>query len=443
MEGGTRPADPGEDCLLSPSHPQHVTREGRRKLDELIDAWLGAPAHWLRLRFPPSLEQRFEADTGAERCRSMAVFATLGFLFGTALYPVLQANLPDVTAQCRLLYLEFSMPLGFVIAGAMWLRPPPVLREGLTLLANAVCACVTLYLFAISRSAYAPLFVAGVAILLVYSAIGIQLRFRYALAAMLIVVTAYAAALHVRADISAYEQRNLVVVVSFTAAYLMLANWRLERACRRSYLMMLREQRQRQDLSMRNIELDELARRDPLTGLANRRAYDSWLASSWAQESGPDRAGRGRLGLIVLDVDRFKAFNDFYGHAAGDSCLKKIAVCLREQLRGTTDLVARLGGEEFAVLLPRLSDAYCADVAERMRVAVEHLELPHSGLGPHGLVTISAGVASYPVFSPHTPASLFEAADAALYQAKISGRNQVCVATAAACVADTAPAEAG
>ena len=290
-------------------------------LEELIDAWLNAPAHRLALHFPPRLEQRFEADTGAERSRSMMVFGVIGFVFGTLLFPVLRANAPDVAVTCRVLFLEFSMPLGFAASAAMWLRPPPVLREGLMLLANAVCICVTMYIFAISRATYMPLLVSGMTVLLVYSTIGIQLRFYYALAATLLILVTYAVTLHAQAQVSVEQQRSLILVALAIAIYLLLANWRLERAHRRSYLTMLRERLQRQDLSLRNIELDELAKRDPLTGLANRRAYDSWLASAWAQEAsekpGADKAGRGRLGLIVIDVDRFKAFNDFYGHAAG------------------------------------------------------------------------------------------------------------------------------
>ncbi len=398
-------------------------------LDDLIECWLKMPAHRLALRFPGKLEQRFEADTGAERSRSMMVFGAIGYLFGSMLFPVLQANVADVSSQCRLLYMFISMPIGFLVAASMWLQPPPVLREGLTLLANMVCACVTLYLFAISHTGSPAMVVAAVSVLLVYSSLGIQLRFHYGLAAMVIIVSAFALSLHVRGGIPPEDQWSEVVVMGATAAYLMVASFRLERASRRDYLMVLRERLQRQDLSMRNIELDALARRDPLTGLANRRAYDAWMAAAWSQESAAEKAGSGRLGLIVIDVDRFKAFNDFYGHAAGDICLKKIAVCLREQLRGMSDLVARLGGEEFAVLLPGLSESLCADVAERMRLSVQRLELPHSGMGPHGLVTVSAGVASHPALPGYTPASLFEAADSALYEAKVSGRNQVCVAT--------------
>ncbi len=401
---------------------------GEVRLDDLIEAWLNTPAHPFALRFPPLLEQRFEADTGADRSRTMMIFGLLGFLLGTLLYPIIASSLPDIAGQCRSLYLETSMPLGFALSACVGVNPPPVLREGMMLAANLVCICVSIYLFAISQTNDAPTWVAGVTILMVYSAIGIQLRFPYALAALTVVLIAYGAALHWKHGIGPGQQINLISEAAVTAAYLMLANWRLERESRRSYLLILRERIQRQDLSLRNTELDELARRDALTGLANRRAYDAWLAGAWAQEAG---APRGRLGLIVIDIDHFKAFNDFYGHAAGDACLKQIALCLRDQLRGTSDLVARLGGEEFAVLLPSLTEDLCADIAERIRVAVEALEVPHQGLGQHNMLTVSLGAASHLITSRATPASLFEAADAALYEAKITGRNRVCMATIA------------
>ena len=307
----------------------------------------------------------------------------------------------------------------------------------MTLLANLVCISVSIYLFAISQSHAVAIWVAGIMVLMVYSAIGIQLRFPYALTALTAILVLYALALHYTQTLGATEQINLVTVAAVTGAYLLLANWRLERESRRSYLLILRERLQRQDLSVRNTELDVLARMDPLTGLANRRAYDAWLAAAWAQEAS---APRGRLGLIVIDVDRFKAFNDYYGHAAGDACLKQMALCLRDQLRGTSDLVARLGGEEFAILLPSLTEDLCADIAERIRLAVEALEVPHQGLGQHSLLTISLGVASHQIQPAITAASLFEAADAALYEAKITGGNRVCMATTATQASVSVPA---
>jgi diguanylate cyclase (GGDEF)-like protein len=376
------------------------------------------------LRFPAALEQRFEQDTRRERSRTLGWFGLLGALTLLLMYPSLLASLPDMQAQSHWLYLGICIP-GCVASSAFMLTDPrPVVRETLVACVNAATSVAIMFLFLRGRMADMSVLVSVVFLLIVYSTVGLQLRFIHAVAVVGCILLFYVAGLASLPAVLARTRLDLSFLVAFGGVYALVANRRLEAQARRSYLITLREQLQGQVLERHNQALDELSKSDPLTALANRRAYDLWLARAWAQaeEAGSD------LGLIIVDIDKFKAFNDFYGHAAGDSCLQAIARCLGEQLRGTADLVARLGGEEFAVLMPGLGEEASADVAERLRAAVERLELPNLGIGRAGLVTVSAGVATR-LAGASTPLLLFEAADAALYGAKRSGRNRVCVST--------------
>lgn len=172
--------------------------------------------------------------------------------------------------------------------------------------------------------------------------------------------------------------------------------------------------------------LAALARTDGLTGLANRRSFDEALAAEWR------RARREGLSvsLLLLDVDRFKLFNDTYGHPAGDACLKAVATAVTAAVHRPADLVARYGGEEIAILLPGIPNEGAAAVAERVRAAIEAVGLAHSANKPSGVVTVSIGVATArPVAGADlTAEALVAAADAALYSAKHSGRNRIAIA---------------
>ena len=164
-----------------------------------------------------------------------------------------------------------------------------------------------------------------------------------------------------------------------------------------------------------NQALHELARTDPLTGLRNRRAFDDSLGLEIAAVE----RTRSPLSLLVLDVDHFKQINDSFGHDAGDKVLRSIAQVLSGCVR-IIDIVARVGGEEFAVILPHTDAQGAHEVAQRMRVAVAQA----SWLGQP--TTISIGAAS--LRAAETADSLFARADAALYAAKKSGRNRVVAA---------------
>lgn len=182
----------------------------------------------------------------------------------------------------------------------------------------------------------------------------------------------------------------------------------------------LRESQRR--LEHANAQLRLQATRDALTGLANRRHFDERLDEEFRRAQRED----GRLGLLMVDVDQFKPFNDDRGHLAGDEVLARVGGCLRDGARRPADLAARYGGEEFAVILPSTDPVGVAAVAERLRAGIEGLGIPHprSTVAPVVTASLGAAVTAHARALPYATA-LVERADAALYRAKGAGRNRV------------------
>lgn len=164
-------------------------------------------------------------------------------------------------------------------------------------------------------------------------------------------------------------------------------------------------------------ELERLATTDALTGLGNRRRFDERFGAEVARAA---RSGES-LSLLMCDVDNFKAFNDRYGHPAGDACLAAVARALDGVIRRPADLAARYGGEEFALVLPATNEEGATNIAERIRNAVRDLAIPHDANDGRGIVTISVGVAT--VIGAWTAVEIVELADQALYDAKARGRD--------------------
>ena len=166
--------------------------------------------------------------------------------------------------------------------------------------------------------------------------------------------------------------------------------------------------------------LVDLSSRDVLTGLANRRSFELALAREADRVA---RSGEPAL-LLVVDIDHFKRVNDTHGHAAGDQVLRTVASALVDSVR-PMDLVARIGGEEFAIILPNCPPAFAATVAERVRRRVERMPVALGTGNPQIGVTISIGGAFAPQWVRSTPALWIERADQQLYRAKQQGRNLV------------------
>jgi len=173
-------------------------------------------------------------------------------------------------------------------------------------------------------------------------------------------------------------------------------------------------------LVQKSRSLRRQALKDALTGIANRRQFDTRLLREFNRAATEGRP----LSLVILDVDYFKKYNDQYGHPAGDECLKAVASCINNGRRRSQDLAARLGGEEFAILLPDTDLRGAIAVAESVRKTVAARTLEHISGMPHS-VTVSCGVHAVVPSLNMAPAALVDAADRALYLAKTSGRNRV------------------
>lgn len=202
----------------------------------------------------------------------------------------------------------------------------------------------------------------------------------------------------------------LCLLVSVSGRYLI-------RSMRRRLVVESHLRSARDALAQANERLEHLAQEDGLTGLANRRYFDSRLLLAFAQA----QASQTALAIVMVDVDEFKKYNDLYGHLEGDECLRRVARTLRATVR-RSELVARYGGEEMVLLLPATDAEGALEVAQRARLAVIDLQIPHAA-SALGQVSVSLGVAAEIPSPCSTPFELLKAADEALYLAKQEGRN--------------------
>ncbi len=383
--------------------------------------------------FSRLLERRFEADTGNARIGHLVRAGLVMMIVADGFIVTDWLVMPDVFEASLAVHVACSLLYCVVLLMTQRRLLPARFREALHGLAILIGLAGALALFCASHapdSAYD-----SITYMLFIVAVTTVLRLRFVWASVFggLCLLGIVGVVVLRHDIPLGVRLLLVVTTVASAAFTLYANYAIEMSQRTAYLLTLERQLAAQALQDSNAVLSALSATDWLTGVGNRRAFDAQLAQAWSRAlAASGEGGAASLGLIMIDVDHFKSYNDRYGHPAGDACLCSLVGMMREQLRAGQDVLTRYGGEEFAVILPFADLSHATTAADRLRQAVEDLALPHGGEGAGDFVTISVGVATaVPALLPashNTCEALIEAADRALYRAKHGGRNLVFVA---------------
>jgi len=359
-----------------------------------------------RLRFRPGLESNYRAEQFRGDLKFLRASLGMISLSLVAMFEIEHLVMPAIREllpnYLRIGVLVPTMILAFALTfiprAETWY---PRLMAVLLPIALAVIAWVTLWAWGLGEnSVFARLVIATVAIYFLFG-----LPFRSALATSLIAIGFYAAAA-VAMSVPALELTNYLTMLFVANVFCAVGAYNMEYMRRTAWL----EARL----------LDEVAQRDGLTGIYNRRRFDEHLGHVWQHAVRENRP----IALLFADIDHFKAYNDRYGHQAGDEAMKAVANVLIQFARRPLDLVARYGGEEFAVVLYDTTQAYASEVAERLLEDVRRLGIAHQDSSAAAVLTISVGVACVQPAARRSSAGLLQLADQALYAAKDGGRNR-------------------
>jgi len=359
------------------------------------------------VRLPPVVEAAYEADRAAFLAMAARVVVLRLIITYNILLPIDFWVLPKTAWLSVAVHFLVVTPC-MVLAGVLVRRKPGRWVRDSVLAAMPVLMTMQvmlIYWLNCGENAWAYQYL--VILVMISANINLQLDLRFALGASLVTAVVYFGTVMPSACPGAVK--IIAASIFVTAAYFSLqARQPIEYGQRRLFLRKLQEQ-------LRREEAEDVASRDALTGLSNRRHFDERAAAV--------RAAETVVSVIMLDIDHFELFNDRYGHPAGDHCIKRVAGVLASVLRGQDDLAVRYGGEEFLLLLPGTDMESALQIAERARRAVEGLSILHEASPTGRVVTASVGVAAGRTGVPVV--ELVAAADAALYEAKRGGRNRV------------------
>jgi diguanylate cyclase (GGDEF)-like protein len=387
-------------------------------VDRAIDS--GIPT----LVFPGRLEREFLAHTADKRIYILTLFGLSSFVVILGQLVADWFLLPDVFQRALWINsLGYVLPVSIGL-GLLHLWRLVSVWEWLVGAAGVWLGAIMATLLWLSRSQLAFSTVVEFNLIVVF--VCAFARFWPAVLMCIGIVCLHAMVMFSVPDFTGVLVANTSVLLGATILFCLYANYKLEHDERMGYLQDRREQVFDAQLQGAHDVLAHQATTDPLTDVANRRYFEAYVQDYWNRALELHHP----ISLILLDIDHFKRFNDHYGHQAGDRCLVAVTQAVQGCLRRTGDLLGRLGGEEFAVVMPEVNEAAALAVAQRVLSAVQARGLPHVTSPTAAVVTVSVGVVTlWPSEGVANSAqALYAQADDALYEAKRSGRNQVMVA---------------
>ena len=362
-----------------------------------------------RLKFAPQLEAEFRdvhlAESLPQVRRNLWLAIVFVVAFSGLTHLVLDASVNRLLDLIRVAVFTPILGVGLaVVYSRLYHRLYPLVCQ-----VGAPTFGIGVTVLAVIAASHGVSLIATVVLVSIYIFFMLGMTFYSALGSSLLVFASYficAAAVGLPASVQVIDGGMLI----FTNVIGAMVCYNLERATRTNYL----EERL----------LIETASRDGLTGIHNRRLFDAHVDRIWPQATRDHAA----LGLLLIDIDHFKAYNDFYGHQAGDECLRQVAWCLSRCARRPLDITARYGGEEFAAVLYEADRSHVEAAARRIQAEIEALGIVHAASPASSKrLTVSIGAACIVPKPGRTHYGFIQLADEALYDAKERGRNCVVI----------------
>lgn len=376
------------------------------------------------LRFPSDQEAAYQDEHAAHRRRDLLIMSLVGMVIYQIYLLSSRAMFPDIQANAMPAQWGLSMTLLIMTVVCYMAKSlPGWWREAIFSFGASATAIMVLWILSQSQQLSALSFAAGLALIPMFAAVGAQQPFWFTFVPA--VVTCVAAAWFLKPSVPLHTivfHDTLLMIVN-NAVFALILAYTLEHGARKGWLLSNIERLQGQRLLAATRCLHDLSALDPLTGIYNRRHFDNDFQRLWDEAVQDERP----LAMLVIDVDFFKLYNDGYGHPVGDGCLKQVATTINQVAVACHGLAARLGGEEFGILLPGADVKQIVELGERVCAAVRRdgIEHRYTKVEGHNTVTVSVGAASLLPAKGGSKLALIAMADDALYQAKNLGRNRV------------------